>query len=132
LEAVLRRFAVTKVNLVGSSAGAALCIDYALAHPEQVLSLTLVGPVVSGMALTRHVFDRGGRLTADMWNDPERFRQYWTTTDPFYLAPESKEARERVAALLAASPRNLDFTRGGSSRSRRRRCRASERSACRP
>jgi pimeloyl-ACP methyl ester carboxylesterase len=97
LEKVLERFAVTKVNLVGSSAGAALCVDYALAHPEQVLSLALVGPVVGGMAVTRHLTDRGGRLTADIWKDPERFRQYWTTTDPFYLAPGSKEARARVS-----------------------------------
>jgi len=111
LEAVLRHFGVAKVNLVGSSAGAALCVDYALAHPEQVLSLTLVGPVVTGFALTRHVYDRGGRLTAEIWQDPERFRKYWTTTDPFYLAPESREARDRVAALLDANPHNLDFKR---------------------
>jgi len=110
VEAVLRHFGVTKVNLVGSSAGAALCIDYALAHPGQVLSLTLVGPVVSGLALNQHLFDRGRRLTAEIWKDRARFRQYWTTTDPFYLAPESTEARARVAALLAASPQNLELT----------------------
>lgn len=107
IEAVLRGLGVAKANLVGSSAGAGLCIDFALAHPEQVLSLTLVGPVVSGFPLTQHVFNRGGRLTDAILGDPDQFRRYWTTGDPFYLAAESTLARERVAALLEASPQNL-------------------------
>ncbi|MBZ5587151.1 MAG: alpha/beta fold hydrolase [Acidobacteriia bacterium] len=110
---VLNHFGVERVNLVGSSAGGGLCIDYALAHPEQVLSLTLVGPVVTGMSFTRHLTNRGGRLTVEIYQDPERFRKYWTTTDPFYLAPESTEARKRVAAILEANPHNLDFSRDG-------------------
>lgn len=107
IEAVLRRFGVEKANLVGSSAGSGLCIDFALAHPEQVLSLTLVGPVVSGFESTRHLMDRGGRLTNAIFGDPDQFRRYWTTGDPFYLAPENVAARQRVAALLEASPQNL-------------------------
>jgi len=110
ISAVLAHFKVDKVNLVGSSAGSALCIDYALAHPEQVISLTLIGPVVDGMAVTPHLTNRGGRLTAAMWRDATVFRTYWTTTDPFYLAPESTAARERVAAILEKFPQNLDFS----------------------
>ncbi len=62
---------------------------------------------MSGFALTQHVFNRGGRLTDAILGDPDQFRRYWTTGDPFYLAAESTLARERVAALLEASPQNL-------------------------
>ena len=112
LEAVLDHFGVERANLVGSSAGGALCLDFALAHPERILSLTLVGPIVSGMTYTRHLGDRGGRLTPAILRDAESFRRYWTTADPFYLAPDSTHARERVAALLETSPQNLDLSRG--------------------
>jgi hypothetical protein len=95
------------VHLVGSSAGGGLTIDFALAHPEQVASLTLVGAVVSGFPYTRHFLDRGGRLTQAIFADPAQFRRFWSTTDPYFLAPDSKAARERVAAILEASPRNL-------------------------
>ncbi|MCU0292976.1 MAG: alpha/beta fold hydrolase [Thermoanaerobaculaceae bacterium] len=107
LEAVLRHFAVGKPHLVGSSAGGGLTIDFAVAHPGQVASLTLVGAVVSGFPYTRHFLGRGGRLTQAVFADPEQFRRYWTTTDPYFLAPDSKAARERVAAILEASPQNL-------------------------
>lgn len=33
---------------------------------------------------------------------------YWSTTDPYFIAPDSKAARERVAAILEASPQNVD------------------------
>jgi pimeloyl-ACP methyl ester carboxylesterase len=108
LEAVLRHFAVGKVHLVGSSAGGGLTIDFALAHPEQVASLTLVGAVVSGFPYTRHFLDRGGRLTQAVFADPAQFRRFWTTTDPYFIAPDSKAARERVKAILEASPQNLN------------------------
>ncbi|HNX51278.1 MAG TPA: alpha/beta fold hydrolase [Thermoanaerobaculaceae bacterium] len=112
LEAVLRHLAVGKMHLVGSSAGGGLAIDYTLAHPDQVISLTLVGAVVSGFPYTGHFVGRGGRLSQAIFDDPAGFRRYWTTTDPYFLAPDSKSARERVAAILEASPQNLSFGKG--------------------
>lgn len=112
LEAVLRRLATGSVHLVASSAGGGLAIDFALAHPEQVTSLTLVGAVVSGFPYTRHFVGRGGRLTQAVFSDPAQFRRYWSTTDPYFIAPDSKAARERVAAILEASPQNTDPSQG--------------------
>jgi 3-oxoadipate enol-lactonase len=112
LEAVLRHLAVGKVHLIGSSAGGGLAIDFALAHPEQVASLTLVGAVVSGFPLTRHFVGRGGRLTPAILADSVQFRRYWTTIDPYFIAPDSKAARERVAAILEASPQNVSPGKG--------------------
>jgi pimeloyl-ACP methyl ester carboxylesterase len=107
LEAVLEHVGVERVHLIGSSAGGGLAIDFALAHPEQVASLTLVGAVVSGFPYTGHMRSRGGRLTAAVYADPAEARRYWTTVDPYLMAPESQAVRERVAAILEAFPHNL-------------------------
>ncbi|MFN7987589.1 MAG: alpha/beta fold hydrolase [Thermoanaerobaculia bacterium] len=108
LEAVVGHAGIAKAHFVGSSAGGGLAIDYALAHPEKVASLTLVGAVVSGFPYTRHMQTRGGKLTQKAITDPAEARRYWSTVDPYFVAPESKAAHERVAAILEASPQNLD------------------------
>ncbi len=112
LEAVLRHFSVGKAHLVASSAGGELAIDFALAHPEQVSSLTLVGAIVSGFPFTGHFASRGGRLTQALFADSVQFRRYWSTTDPYFIAPDSKVVRERVAAILEAFPQNLSPGKG--------------------
>ncbi|MBP7147539.1 MAG: alpha/beta fold hydrolase [Acidobacteria bacterium] len=112
LEALVRHLALGRLHIVGSSAGGGLAIDFALAHPEQVRTLTLVGAVVSGFPYTRHFGSRGGRLTAAALNDSTLGRHYWTQTDPYFIAPQSKAVRERVAAILEAAPQNLDPAKG--------------------
>jgi pimeloyl-ACP methyl ester carboxylesterase len=111
LEAVVRHAGIAKAHLVGSSSGGGLAIDFALAHPEKVASLTLVGAVVSGFPYTRHMQGRGGHLTQKASTDPAEKRRYWSTVDPYFVAPESKATHERVAAILEASPQNLDPAR---------------------
>jgi 3-oxoadipate enol-lactonase len=59
LAAVLRHLHLVRASLVGSSHGGQLAIDFALAHPEIVQELVLVGPVLSGMPYTQHFLDRG-------------------------------------------------------------------------
>ena len=108
LEAVVRYAGAGKVHLVGSSSGGGLAIDYALAHPEKVASLTLVGAVVSGFGYTRHMQTRGGHMTAEARADPAAERRYWSTVDPYFAAPDSKAAHERIAAVLEAFPHNLN------------------------
>ena len=108
---MLRHSGVGKAHLVGSSSGGGLAIDFALAHPEQVACLTLVGAVVSGFPYTRHMQGRGGHLTRKATTDPVEARRYWATVDPYFVAPDSKATHERVAAILEASPQNLDPAR---------------------
>jgi len=48
LEGVLDRLSMHAVILVGSSAGGALAIDFALEHPERTIGLVLVSTQVSG------------------------------------------------------------------------------------
>ncbi|MEQ1525010.1 MAG: alpha/beta hydrolase, partial [Aestuariivirga sp.] len=47
LDAVIRQFGCERAHLIGSSQGGRIAIDYALAKPENVLSLVLVAPALS-------------------------------------------------------------------------------------
>ena len=51
LDAVIRHFGCARVHLIGSSQGGRIAIDYALAKPENVLSLVLVAPALSGASV---------------------------------------------------------------------------------
>ena len=114
LEAVLRHLAVGKVHLVGSSSGGGLAIDFALAHPEQVASLTLVGAVVSGFPYTRHFLDRGGRLTQAIFADPAQVRR---VLDAPSTRTSSRPIRRPHASASPRSwkPRPRTWARAGSS-----------------
>jgi 3-oxoadipate enol-lactonase len=108
---VFDQLGIDKAWLMGMSSGGGLSIDFTLAHPERVSALVLVGAVVSGFDYTLHFYSRGGRLTREIYNDPEAFRLYWTTTDPYDIAPTSTAARERARALLEAYPGDTDFAK---------------------
>ena len=54
LAALLADRGVARATVVGSSAGGALALDFALAHPDRVERLILLGPVVGGMPTSEH------------------------------------------------------------------------------
>jgi pimeloyl-ACP methyl ester carboxylesterase len=97
----------TKGTLIGCSAGGGLAIDFTLAHPELVERLMLVGAVVSGLAPSAHFLDRGGHYPPEIRDDTAKAIAYWSTEDPYFVAPGSTAARQRVKALLTANPQNL-------------------------
>ena len=96
-----------KATLIGCSAGGGLAIDFTLAHPELVEKLMLVGAVVSGLAPSAHFLDRGGHYPPEIRDDTTKAIAYWSTDDPYFVAPGSAAARQRVKALLTANPQNL-------------------------
>ncbi len=106
---VFEQLGIEQAWLVGMSAGGGLAIDFTLAHPERVGGLILVGAVVSGFDYTTHFYTRGGRMTQQIYSDPESLRVYITTTDPYNIAPSSTAARERARSLLEAYPGNARF-----------------------
>jgi pimeloyl-ACP methyl ester carboxylesterase len=96
-----------KATLVGCSAGGGLAIDFTLAHPQLVERLMLVGAVVSGLAPSAHFLDRGGHYPPEIRDDIAKSIAYWSTQDPYFVAPGSTAAHQRVKALLTANPQNL-------------------------
>jgi pimeloyl-ACP methyl ester carboxylesterase len=92
--------------LIGSSNGGLLSIQCALEHPELVAALVLAGPIVTGLSFTGHFTSRGGRRAeADLPVADEI--EYWSSTDPWFTAPVTTGARDRLRALLMANPHNL-------------------------
>ncbi|MCI0338032.1 MAG: alpha/beta hydrolase [Acidobacteria bacterium] len=107
LLAVMKAHKVERAWLMGCSAGGMLAIHFALDHPEMVSGLVLVGPIVSGFGFSDHFTTRGGR---GMPNDDAPVGQrieYWTSKDPWIMAPESLAAKQKMKALLTANPQNL-------------------------
>lgn len=108
LDAVFKALGVKRAMLVGMSAGGRLAVDYALAYPEKVTSLVLVGAVVSGMNFTNHFFDRGGRLTQEIFSDRDTWRNYYVHDDPYTITLENDAARALAVAMLDANPHNFN------------------------
>jgi 3-oxoadipate enol-lactonase len=92
--------------LMGCSNGGLLSLQCALAHPELVAALVLVGPIVSGLDFTEHFTSRGGRRAGGVLTAAQEI-EYWSSTDPWWTAPANTGARDRVRALLTANPNNL-------------------------
>jgi len=92
--------------LMGCSNGGLLSLQCAIRHPELVAALVLVGPIVSGLSFTGHLTSRGGRRPSGDLTVAEEI-EYWSSTDPWFTAPENTAARRRLRALLTANPNNL-------------------------
>ena len=92
--------------LMGCSNGGLLSLQCAIQHPELVAALVLVGPIVSGLSFTGHLTSRGGRRPSGDLTVAEEI-EYWSSTDPWFTAPQNAGARRRLRALLTANPNNL-------------------------
>jgi pimeloyl-ACP methyl ester carboxylesterase len=103
LAAVLQVAGVRKATLVGSSAGGGVAVEFALAHPEAVDGLVLVGAAVSGFKPTDHFM----RRTATLVGLLSQGRLEEAVRDPYILTPSAEDARAFVAADLRAHPGNF-------------------------
>ena len=94
LAGLLDYLQVGKAHLVGLSLGGRIAVDFALAYPKRILSLTLAGPGLAG-------YEPPGAEEADlrMWNilkaardeGPDQATDAWLK-DP-YMAPAMEQAR---------------------------------------
>jgi len=105
LHALVEHAKIERAVFIGSSAGGGLAIDYALAHPDRVEALVLVGPAVNGLGLSYHFMRRAyEHFSADK---KERVNKW--IDDPYAIAPGNDEARARLVELLRANPQNLSY-----------------------
>jgi len=99
---------VNTAILIGGSAGGRLAIDFAIAYPDHVGSLILVGAAARGVEFDALGEYRRGR---NQWGEEtvEEFIEFWAH-DPWLIAEENQSARARLREILTDSPQNLmDF-----------------------
>jgi pimeloyl-ACP methyl ester carboxylesterase len=110
LYALLTHLKIEHAVVVGSSSGGALAIDFALAHPEMVDGLFLIGPVVDGMEVTPAFTGRREKNMAPLTNgDTKAAAENWSK-DPYLIGEGHEGARKRVYDVLSENPQNLKYT----------------------
>jgi len=107
---VMAHVGMRSAVIVGNSSGGELAIDFALAHPESVVGLFLIGPVVHGMRSTDHFAERGERNQAPLRHgDAKAAAENWSK-DPYLIANGHDAARKRFYEELIRYPQNMSYT----------------------
>lgn len=110
LFALMTRLRIERAVVVGNSSGGALAIDFALAHPEMVEGLFLIGPVVDGMDVSTAFVERGEKNMAPLKNgDAKAAAENWSN-DRFVIGEGHDASRKRLYEVLADNPQNLRYT----------------------
>jgi 3-oxoadipate enol-lactonase len=111
LSILMDSLSIDRANIVGLSLGGRIALDFALAHPERVRSLVLVGPGVSGFPYDegspelakyleelKEASDRG-----DFEGMIEVFRRYWCDGPKRTPEEVDPEVRSKVLEMLSGS-----------------------------
>ncbi len=107
LGAVMKAAGVEHAVLLGSSSGGGVVVDYALAHPQAVDGLVLVGAAVNGFRPTEHFIKR----TLGLMTLMSQGRIADAAKDPYILTPGADAQRAFVVADLTAHPGNMAAAR---------------------
>jgi 3-oxoadipate enol-lactonase len=104
---VMRQVRMDRAIIVGNSSGSGLALDFALAHPEMVEGLFLIGPVVHGMASSDYFNERSSQNSAPLdHGDLETAAKNWSK-DRFLIAGDDPRARKQLYDALMQNPQNL-------------------------
>lgn len=109
---VMRQVHMQRAILVGNSSGGGLAIDFALAHPESVSGLLLIGTVVHGMPTSDFVNERGARNSAPMAKEDVRAAAENWSNDRYLIAGDDPAARKQIYDGLVQNPQNLKYANG--------------------
>lgn len=109
---IMRQVHMPRAIIVGNSSGGGLALDFAVAHPEMVEGLFLIGPVVHGMASSDYFNERGNQNSAPLArNDMKAAAENWSK-DRFLIAGEDPAARKQLYNALVENPQNLKYSGG--------------------
>ena len=91
---------IQRAVLVGSSTGAGIAVDFALAHPEAAQGLFLIGPIVDGLPTSTEFEVRAARNSAPLKEgDAKAAAENWSRDR--YILGEGHEP-ERAKFLVGA------------------------------
>jgi pimeloyl-ACP methyl ester carboxylesterase len=107
LRAVLDHVGAARADLVGCSSGGALVLDFALAYPDRVGSLVLVGPVLSGFGYSEHFIARNvGNARPLLVGKDDAAVLDRRAADPYLTDARNVAARRRLRELLGRFPQS--------------------------
>lgn len=109
LRKLLTHLTVEHAVIVGSSSGGALAIDFAIAHPQMVDGLFLIGPVLHGLPYTACFVERGARNNEPLQRDDIRAVAKNWSEDRFLIAGPNEGARRKIYEQLVANSEKLKF-----------------------
>jgi pimeloyl-ACP methyl ester carboxylesterase len=110
LQKLLAQVNVQQAVVAGNSSGASLAIDFALAHPENVEGLFLIGPVVNGKEVSQSFIDRARKNNEPLENgDFKAAAENWSN-DPYIIGERHDGTRKKLRETLIDNPQNLKYT----------------------
>ena len=109
LRKLLEHLKVQHAVIVGSSSGGALAIDFAIAHPQMVDGLFLIGPGLHGMEYSAEFRDRANRNNEPIQRDDiQAVAKNWSE-DRFLIAGPNEGARRKIYEQLVANAEKVKF-----------------------
>jgi 3-oxoadipate enol-lactonase len=107
LLAVINDRKVQRAVLVGSSTGAGVSLDFALAHPELLQGLFLIGPIVDGLPTSAEFEVRAARNSAPLKEgDAKSAAENWSR-DHYIFGEGHDPERVKFLATLDANLQDL-------------------------
>jgi 3-oxoadipate enol-lactonase len=107
LRKLLTHLKVQHAVIVGSSSGGALAIDFAIAHPQMVDGLFLIGPILHGLEFSEQFLERARRNNEPMAHDDVKaWARNWSQ-DRFLIAGANEAARQKIYEQLIANAEKL-------------------------
>lgn len=103
LRKLLTHLKVGHAVIVGTSSGGALAIDFAIAHPQMVDGLFLIGPVLHGLEYSDEFRERANRNNAPMEHDDVKAWASNWSQDRFLIAGANEAARRKLYEQLVAN-----------------------------
>jgi 3-oxoadipate enol-lactonase len=109
LQKLLTYLKVQHAVIVGSSSGGALAIDFAIADPQMVDGLFVIGPVLHGMEYSVAFRERAKRNNEPMQRDDIKAVAKSWSEDQFLIAGPNERARRKIYEDLVANSEKVKF-----------------------